>query len=61
MDDLDLKIAITKNKFSGFKGIVPMKFYRSSSRVEEMDLPFETKKNEGSLFGQDKKGEEELF
>ena len=34
-DDLDVKIIVSKNKFSGFKGVIPFTFYRSLSKVKE--------------------------
>ena len=34
-DDLHLKIIVSKNKFSGFKGIIDMTFYRSLSKIKE--------------------------
>jgi len=35
-DDVDVSVIVSKNKFSGFKGIIPMKFYRSLSLIKEI-------------------------
>ena len=35
-DDVDVSVIVSKNKFSGFKGVIPMKFYRSLSLIKEI-------------------------
>ena len=37
-DDVDIDIIISKNKFSAFKGKIPFRFYRSISKIEEVDV-----------------------
>ena len=34
-DDLEVKVIVSKNKFSGFKGNLPFTFYRSLSKVKD--------------------------
>ena len=41
-DDVDMNVIISKNKFSAFKGVIPFKFYRSISKVEEVDVKHES-------------------
>ena len=42
-DDLDVKIIVSKNKFSGYKGVLPFTFYRSTSKIEEKTVEQESK------------------
>ena len=41
-DDIDIDIIISKNKFSAFKGKIPFRFYRSISKIEEVDANSES-------------------
>ena len=50
-DDLEVKIIVSKNKFSAYKGRIPMTFYRSLSRVVELT----GKETEQNLFDGDTK------
>jgi replicative DNA helicase len=51
-EDIQVRVVVAKNKFSAFKGKIPMIFYRSLSKVEDLDStdPATVQKDEGNLF-----------
>ena len=59
-DDLEIKVIVSKNKFSGYKGIFNMMFYRSSSRVEELQGDAVEKKAD-DIFGASEPISDKLF